>query len=309
VSGDVYRVARSHPIGAEGGERSVVDQKVHVHEVEITRGVEYARTDSGPLALDLYRPAGAQAPVTVLYMHGGGFAVGDRAAYAAERLTPIAERGVAVASASYRFSDVATYPSQVHDVKGAVRWLRAHGGELGLATERLGAWGASAGGYLALMLGLTAGNAELEGDVGGNLDQDSSVQAVCDWFAPVDFAAAHVDNGFPLPAFAAGPPPDPPYPARLLGLRRVEDDLDAARAASPINMLDGAAGGAESYLFVHGDRDGLVHDSASRAMHEALLAHGIDSSLILLGGANHEGPEFDRPEVLSAVAGFFLDAL
>jgi acetyl esterase/lipase len=287
----------------------VVDQKVHVHEVEITRGLEYARTESGPLALDLYRPAGAQAPVTVLYMHGGGFAVGDRAAYAAERLEPVAQRGVAVASASYRFSDVATYPSQVHDVKGAVRWLRAHGDELGIATDRLGAWGASAGGYLALLLGLTAGSAELEGDVGGNLDQDSSVQAVCDWFAPVDFAEPRGENEFPLPAFAAGPPPDPPYPARLLGLKRVEDDLDAARAASPINMVDGAQAGAQSYLFVHGDRDGLVHDRGSRAIHEALLARGVDSSLILLGGANHEGPEFDKPAVLSAIAGFFLAAL
>jgi acetyl esterase/lipase len=286
----------------------VVDQKVH--EVEVTLGLEYAQTESGTLALDLYRPAGTSAPATVLYLHGGGFAVGDRAAYAQERLVPVAERGVAVASASYRFSDVATYPSQVHDAKGAVRWLRARGDELGLATERLGAWGASAGGYLALMLGLTVGNAELEGDTGGNLDQDSSVQAVCDLFAPVDLAETGSDNEFPPPAFAtAGPPPDPPYMARFLGLRRVEDDLDAARAASPINMLKGASGGAERYLFIHGDSDGLVHDRASRAMHNALLAHGIDSSLILLGGANHEGPEFDSPAALSAVAGFFLDAL
>jgi acetyl esterase/lipase len=278
--------------------------------VEVLRDLEYARTASGPLALDLYRPAGAEAAATVLYLHGGGWAVGDKAAYAEERLVPVARRGVAVASASYRFTDVARYPSQVHDVKGAVRWLRANGAQLGLATGRIGAWGASAGGYLALMLGLSAGVEELEGDIGGNSDQDSSVQAVCDWFAPVDLAAAPTRGEvFPLPAFATGPPPEPSYPARLLGLRRIEDDLDAARAASPVHIVNGSHRGAERYLLVHGDRDGLVSAEQSRAMHDALLSSAIDSSLILLAGANHEGPEFDRAPVLSAVAGFFLDAL
>ena len=277
--------------------------------VEVVRDIEYAQTDSGPLALDLYRPAGTEPAVTVLYLHGGGWAVGHRTAYAAERLVPVAQRGVAVASASYRFTDVASYPSQLHDVKAAVRWLRGHGNELGLATERIGAWGASAGGYLALMLGLTAGSAELEGS-GGNPEQDSSVQAVCDWFAPVDLAEARTgDSEFPLPDFASGPPPDPSYSARLLGLRRIEDDLEAARAASPLHLVGGARGGAQSYLIVHGDHDGLVSDRQSRAMHAALVSCGVESSLILLGGANHEGPEFDRPAVLSAVAGFFLAAL
>ena len=285
---------------------------VRVGEVEVVRGIEYAQTDDGPLALDLYRPAGADRAPTVLYLHGGGWAVGDRSAYAAERLVPVAARGVAVASASYRFTDVATYPTQVQDAKGAVRWLRAHGDELGLATQRVGAWGVSAGGYLALILGLTAGVAALEGDVGGNSEQDSAVAAVCDWFAPVDLAATGQSvrgAEHPSPPFALGPPPDPSYPARLLGLRRIEDDLDAARAASPLHLVHDARGGAERYLIVHGDRDGLVSDAQSRAMHEALTSNGLDSSLILLGGANHEGPEFDRAMVLAAVAAFFLDAL
>ena len=279
-------------------------------EVEATRGIEYARVDGAVLALDLYRPAGVEAPATVLYLHGGGWALGDRAAFAQERLVPVAARGVAIASASYRFTDVATHPAQVHDVKGAVRWLRAHGEELAISTERIGAWGASAGGYLALMLGLTAGVEELEGAVGGNREQDISVQAVCDWFAPVELAGTiGGDEDFPRPPFASGPPPEPSYAARLLGLARVEDDVEAANAASPLRLLARSSGCARSYLLIHGDRDGLVSAQQSRAMHEALVAGGVDSSLVLLGGANHEGPEFDRPAVLAAVAGFFVDAL
>ena len=148
--------------------------------------------------------------------------------------------------------------------------------------------------------------------MGGNSEHDSSVQAVCDWFAPVNLAPAaqRVRGGeFPLPAFVTGPPPDPPYAARLLGLRRVEDDIDAARAASPLHLVDAGRSGAESYLLMHGDRDGLVPEEESRRMHDALISHGIDSCLMVIGGANHEGPEFDRVPVLAAVASFFLDAL
>ena len=67
--------------------------RVQLGEVEVLSGIEYAQTDSGPLALDLYRPAGVDRAPTVLYLHGGGWAVGDRSAYAAERLVPVAARG------------------------------------------------------------------------------------------------------------------------------------------------------------------------------------------------------------------------
>jgi acetyl esterase/lipase len=274
-------------------------------DVELIADLEYAPS----LALDLYRPHGAPARATVCYLHGGGWAVGHRTAFAQERLVPVAAHGIAIASASYRFSDTATFPAQVHDVKGAVRWLRAHAGELGIPGERIGAWGASAGGHLAMMLGLSAGVAELEGDVGGNTDRDSSVQAVCSWFAPSDLLALETapPSDLPVPAFLEGPPPDPPFAARLLGLRRVADDPAAAHAASPLTHA--AGGRSVPHLLIHGDGDGLVSEHESRAMHEALLEHGGDSSLVILAGANHEGPEFHRAHVLAAVAGFFLDAL
>ena len=150
-----------------------------------------------------------------------------------------------MASASYRFTDVASYPSQLHDVKAAVRWLRGHGNELGLATERIGAWGASAGGYLALMLGLTAGSAELEGS-GGNPEQDSSVQAVCDWFAPVDLAEKRepVAPSFRCRTSPAARPPTPRIPRDCSGCagsrtisrrraRRVRCTSSAPPAAAP----------------------------------------------------------------------------
>jgi acetyl esterase/lipase len=275
--------------------------------VEVRHDLEYASIGDRSLTLDLYLPKfefeSAPCPV-VLYLHGGGFMGGDKIAYADERLVPMARSGIAVASASYRFTDVATYPAQVHDVKAAVRWLRAHADEHGYRAHRVGAWGASAGGYLALMLGVTAGSSSLEGTVGDSLDADSSVQATCAWFPVTELASA--DGGAPtgreLPPFITGPPPEPSIIARLLGVDSVTANLDLATAASPVTHAADADG---PFLLIHGDRDGLLSEQQSRDMHTALTAAGVESTLLLIAGANHEDPMFDRPEVLGAVAGFF----
>jgi len=77
--------------------------------------------------------------------------------------------GYAVAAVEYRLSGEANYPAQLHDLKGAIRWLRANASTYRLDAQRIVGWGASAGGLLVSVLGLTANRPELEGEVGGNL--------------------------------------------------------------------------------------------------------------------------------------------
>jgi acetyl esterase/lipase len=277
--------------------------------VDIHRDLPYATVDGRTLRLDLYLPedANGECPV-VLYLHGGAFMVGSRANNAEERLIPVARSGIAIASAEYRFSDVATYPSQVHDVKAAVRWLRANASGYGYSANRVGAWGASAGGYLALMLGLTAGSPEHEGTLGEHRDESSSVEAVTAWFAVADLPVA--DLGPPadreLPPFIVGPPPQPSVLARFLGVQYVADEVDFARSASPAHRADAATA---AFLLMHGDADGLVGEEQSRRMHAALIEAGADSTLLMIAGANHESAEFHSPAVLGAVAGFFTEKL
>ena len=160
-----------------------------ISSVDVFLDVTYAGEGASTLSMDLYVPRCTAAPPIAVYFHGGGWARGTRADLAQERLMPLARHGVAVASVSYRLVDVARWPAQLHDAKGAVRWLRAHASEYGIDGTRIGAWGASAGGHLAALLGLTAGLSELEGDVGGNLDRDSSVRCVVAWFPPTDLIA------------------------------------------------------------------------------------------------------------------------
>jgi acetyl esterase/lipase len=268
--------------------------------VTVTRDLVYATPGGVDLCLDLYVPEGpGPAPVAV-YLHGGGWLRGARTDRAAERLVPVAADGVAVAAVQYRLSGQATFPAQLDDVRAAVRWLRAEGAAHGVDATRVGAWGASAGGHLAALVGLCpdAGDAELG---------DSSVQAVVTWFPVTDLPARDTDvpEG-PLPPFVSGPPLVPSFEARLLGLSATADDPERARAASPLTHV---RAGAPPFLVAHGDADGLVPSTHSRRLVAALRAAGVDTSFLLLGGANHEDPAFDTPASLGAVSGFLRAAL
>src|SRR3954452_21514936 len=105
----------------------------------------------------------------------------------------MAQAGIAVAAVDYGLSGEGTCPAQLHDAKAAVRWLRARAGEIGLDPERIAAWGESAGGHLAELLGL-AGDEALEGDVGVT-GTSSRASAVVAWYAPSDVAAMATDTG------------------------------------------------------------------------------------------------------------------
>nr|SBO95608.1 Esterase/lipase [Nonomuraea gerenzanensis] len=262
--------------------------------------IEYADADGVRLALDLYVPATDGPAPVVLYLHGGGWQVGDKRDGATERLERLASYGVAVASANYRFATQATYPAQVHDVKAAVRWLRANGAQHGLAVGKVGAWGASAGAYLASMAGLTARNAELEGSVGDHLDQPSHVDAVVHWFGQSDLLANSRRTWLEKEIL------NPPFEGPLLGLGEVAENPAAARAASPLTWV---GADAPPFLIAHGDRDRVTPASESLALHDALVRAGAESTMILLGGAGHEGEEFDRPDHLRLTAAFLLSHL
>ncbi|HZZ55106.1 MAG TPA: alpha/beta hydrolase, partial [Trebonia sp.] len=95
-----------------------------MYEVTVTADLAYADADGQPLLADLYRPATEQAPPVVLYVHGGGFAVGSRSDGAEGRLAALAAQGVAVLSVDYRLAPAAHFPAQLHDVKGAARSAR-----------------------------------------------------------------------------------------------------------------------------------------------------------------------------------------
>lgn len=201
---------------------------------QLLLGVPYAAIPGvRPLELDLYLPPESGGPVpVVVFLHGGGWRLGSRHAagpmYRDASPTPferVAQAGIAVACVDYRLSGEATFPAQLHDAKAAVRWLRTRAGDLGIDPERIAAWGESAGGHLAELLGLTTDDAELEGNVGFT-ESSSRVAAVVAWYAPSDVAAVATDTG-------ADPADPSTREAQLLGAP-APDVPELAAQASPV---------------------------------------------------------------------------
>ena len=261
-------------------------------EVQVENDLVFAAFDGYELALDIYRAPRDDAPVTI-YVHGGRWRGGDKTDDAARRLAPLAAYGVTVASVNYRLVPRATFPDQLHDIKAAVRWLRGNARRLGLPADHLGIWGASAGAYLGSLLALTAGVDAFEGAVGGHLDRSSAVQAVVHWFGQSDLIASgsRTDVEARLLPFA--------FEAGLLGVTNVADATDRARELS---LLSWVSPGAPPFLIAHGDRDHIVAPAEGRALHDALVRAGVDTRFELLGGAGHEGAEFDHPVSLAMTA-------
>jgi acetyl esterase/lipase len=146
--------------------------------------VVFAEPDGHKLQLDLIVPADVTNPPLVISIHGGAWSQGNRKE---QPFAWLAKNGFAVASIEYRFAKDAIYPAQIQDCKAAVRWLRANAGKYGYDASRIGVIGTSAGAHLAVLLGTTNGNKQLEGNVGGNLKESSNVAAVVDFYGPVDF--------------------------------------------------------------------------------------------------------------------------
>jgi acetyl esterase/lipase len=245
--------------------------------------------------LDLYRPDSVGRCPLIVWVHGGAFRSGDKAEGAPLALV---DHGYALASVNYRLSQEALFPAQIHDVKAAVRWLRAHADQYRLDPDLIGAWGPSAGGHLVAMLGISAGIAALEDLSLGCAEYSSAVQAVVDWFGPTDFL--QMDAQAVPGSLMLHDPPDSPE-SQLVG-GPIQKRPDRVAQANPVTHI---RGGHPPFLIQHGTRDLLVPCGQSQLLHDALTAAGSPSTLELLPGAGHGGPAFDRPEMLLRVVAFF----
>jgi len=236
--------------------------------------------------LDLYLPPNGEKVPLVIWVHGGGWRGGDKAHPPALRLL---ERGYAVASVNYRFSNHATFPAQMHDLKAAVRWLRAHADEYHYDANRFAAWGFSAGGQMVALLGVSGGVAELEGQLGEHLDQSSRVQCVIDWAGASEFRDA---ERLPLNDNRI----------KLLGGTAAEKP-ELARLASAVAFV---SPDDPPTLIMQGALDKTVDPEHSRRFFAALQAGGVKSKLVEIADGGHGGDKFYTPE-MQAIVDAWLD--
>jgi acetyl esterase/lipase len=242
--------------------------------------------------LDLYLPAKPSGPLLV-WIHGGGWSAGSKQKPAG---LPMMKYGFAVASVEYRFSQDAVFPAQIEDCKAAIRWLRAHAAEYGYDPQRIGVWGASAGGHLAALLGVTGQMRDF--DVGENLDQSSAVQCVLDWFGPADFPA--YDSGSPAEIAQRENPHS--ILGQLFG-GSIAEKMDLARRASPVTWV---TKDAAPTLIMQGTNDLLVPPVQSEHLADKLKAAGVEVTLDVIEGAGHGGPQFTAPAKLLLMRDFLM---
>ncbi len=142
--------------------------------------------------LDLYFPSGdfrSNRPA-VVFIHGGGFTGGDKAEYRSASVSAdLCRAGYVVVSCNYVLgpkSKEGVWPQNIADCRNAVRWVRAHAKELGVNPDKIAVAGGSAGGYLALMVGLSDDKTGPGGDP--TAKHSAKVSAVIDMYGVVSFA-------------------------------------------------------------------------------------------------------------------------
>lgn len=245
-------------------------------DVAVHRDLVYGQGSGQDLKLDLYLPQETTRPAPlVLWVHGGGWRQGSKAQPPARWLL---SKGYALASIDYRLSSVATFPAQIDDCRAALAWLRSHASRYGLNANRVGAWGASAGGHLVALL--------------GTMD---NVQAVVDFFGPTDLLK--------MSAFPSRIDHDAPNsPESLLIGGPIQQNRERTEKANPLRYISSRTA---PFLIVHGSNDPLVPPNQSEILHAALQKAGLESTFKILPGAGHGGPPFDSPEVREMVEKFF----
>lgn len=270
--------------------------------------IPYAR-ESKAQCLDIYLPEEGEGPFPVLvYIHGGGFALGDKRDDHTNAYLEGVRRGMAVVSVEYRLSGEAVFPAAVLDSREAVRFLKKHAGEYKLDPEKIAAIGGSAGGNLAAMLGMNIPNGAFPGEDGETvLEETPFVKVAVDQFGPMNFKTmdeqarangiSHADHDEPIS-------PESKY----LGcaLPDVSDSLCAQ--ADPATYISGAM---SPMLVQHGTADRLVPYEQSVEFADAIRGRlGRDRvSFVPLEGADHEDRKFFEAENMDLVFAFIFNNL
>lgn len=145
--------------------------------------------------LDLYLPNSGNGPYPLIIgIHGGGFKFGDKTEGINQSMVNATLKGYAVALINYRLSDQSKFPAAIEDVKAAIRFLKANSKKFHINPNKIALWGASSGGNLAALAGTTGNSKVFNNPKLGNSNISTEVQAVIDWFGPINFL--NMDNEF-----------------------------------------------------------------------------------------------------------------
>jgi acetyl esterase/lipase len=286
----------SHGATSEAGEQNVDN------DVTVQLNLNYRDTQSPHCTLDIAFPKkhGMRARPAIIVIHGGGWIEGDKSSFVTAthrnpaNIRDYAKLGFVAATINYRLSREAAYPAALDDCRCAIRWLRAHAAEFHVDPQRIGAYGNSAGGHLALLLGMMPAAGVKAGDPYPS--QSSEVQAVASDSGPIDLLAQDRSGLLRsvIETFMGGPPD------------RVREAL--YRQASPISYI---AKSGPPLLLLYGEIDNQVDVRITDEFVAALSRAGRkDITYVRLANIGHCPHSLIRvPFVRQVVDDFFLRTL
>lgn len=228
--------------------------------IVIQRDIEYGNPGDRPLLLDLYSPKESTAAVPgIIFVHGGSWKHGKKEDYRIYAMH-FAARGYVVASIQYRLSKEAPFPAAIHDVKAAIRYMRANADSIGVDPDRIGIAGGSAGGHLSMMAGYSADVGELDGH-SGHAGVSSRVQCVVNLYGPTDMTTEYArkvsTTNSAVSDFFEG---------------TYEEQPESYAAGSPLNYV---TADDPPTLILHGTADTLVPINQADILAEKLAGFGV----------------------------------
>jgi acetyl esterase/lipase len=254
--------------------------------------VVFAVVDGQKLRLDVYEPRKhSSLTAGIIVIHGGGFTDFDRTVMDSDAAA-LARAGFVTFSVDYRLfqphrhSPRNAWPTQLQDCQTAVRWIRQHAAQYQVGPDRIGAYGHSAGGQLAALVGLTDATDVAAGSV------SSRVQAVADLSGPSDFTSDFDADGDAFLALYLGGN-EPQAPATW-------------RDASPVFRVQP---GAPPFLIVHGTRDQDVPIHQSEELVDALRKAGATVTFLKMNDDHVLNGVGVRDQVIAQAVAFFSEVL
>ena len=267
-------------------------------DFSITTDHIYGHKAGMALTFDVVSPTKGANGIGLLYMVSQGWVSNyfdlDQAMKTSKqrngRFSSLTDRGYTLFMVRHGSAPYFKVPDAVADVRLALRYIRLHAGDWHVDPDRLGVFGNSAGGHLALMLGTTSdsGNQESEDAIERT---PARVAAVVAYYPPVDLREAAAENKASLNAALSKLQSGP------LGF-----DASLQESVSPIVHVshDDAP-----TLLIHGDKDISVPLENSIRMHNAFQNETVRTELIVMEGAGHAFPGVYGSRAAIALADWF----
>lgn len=255
------------------------------------QAIEFASIDGMSLKLDLYLPEQVEGSTLIVWVHGGAWRRGSRDNPSIE---PMVKKGYTIASVDYRLTPVAPFPANVHDIKAAVRFLRANADKYGYKNDNFVISGSSAGGHLAALVGVSNRQPVLEGIVGDHLEESSDIAVIVDFYGASNLTTI-LKQSTPHGLSVRQPALD------LLIGGQPEDVPEMANLASPVFHVDE---NDPPLLLIHGDQDPQMPINQAHELHGIYKQLSLPVQFEVIHGGAHGGKAFFDEERLALVDWF-----